>query len=63
MNKSNIILNFGDKSCTLAEWENLVLNGTPPEGWTYQDIEELDDTIAEALNELYSEPTIYEGEE
>ena len=60
---NNIRMEFGDGlTCTFQEWENLVLNGDLPEGWTYQDAESIDDTISNALKELYSEPTINEGE-
>lgn len=58
---NNIRMEFGnDLTCTFQEWENLVLNGDLPEGWTYQDAESIDDTISNALKELYSEPTINE---
>lgn len=60
---NNIRMEFGDGlSCTFQEWENLVLNGDLPEGWTYQDAESIDDTISDALKELYGEPTIIESE-
>lgn len=58
---NNIRMEFGDGlTCTFQEWENLVLNGDLPEGWTYQDAERIDDTISSALKELYSEPSINE---
>lgn len=50
------------KECSMEEWENLVMNGVWPEGWDYSDIEELDDTITKAIEELYNEPTINERE-
>lgn len=52
-----------DLTCTFQEWENLVLNGDLPEGWTYQDAENIDDTISSALKDLYNEPTIEEVKE
>ena len=52
-------MDFGEGlTCTFEEWEGLVLNGDLPEGWTYQDAESIDDTISNALKELYGEPTI-----
>ena len=62
MNHTNKIrMEFGEGlTCTFQEWENLVLNGDLPEGWTYQDVEELDTTIINSLLDLYSEPTINE---
>lgn len=61
---NNIRMEFGnDLTCTFQEWENLVLNGDLPEGWTYQDAESIDDTISSALKDLYSEPTTEEVKE